>query len=345
VYSWRGTALAMLEARMSYRIVAVSEIVDQVVFYLVAIPLVAAGAGIRGVALALAVRGLPSALILRRFARLPRRTARPTRSDLRELAAYAVPSLRTAGWLLVEGLIPIVMLGGSHVDALAFVMTSSSLLGYATVVQVVAYRVGFPAISRLADQRARLPPAIDRALSATLAVQFASVVPLVGLSPLWLPQLFGSAWHDAPPVMLVMSAGFVCSGAIGVLAGAHYGVGNPRTVATAYAGMTLLYLIGAAGAVHISALLGVAAAYAVSRAVGVAALFRSMRRSGIKVRVLVPSALMLTTVALSAGLVVGLRRSSVALVVPVALAYGVVLVFEVRANWSLLNRTLRPSPS
>jgi hypothetical protein len=68
-----------------------------------------------------------------------------------------------------------------------------------------------------------------------------------------------------------------------------------------------------------------------------------MRRSGIRVRAVGPALVMVTTVALTTGLVVGLRIGSVAVVVPVTLAYSVILALEVRAHRSLLTRALHAS--
>jgi len=279
VYALRTLPLVLLERALEYRWIAIGEVLDQITFYVVAVPLVLSHEGLRGVAVALAVRGIPTAVLLRLRSRAPL-VGRPLRAEIGELLHFAVPTLGAAGFILVEGLMPLLVLGGEHARALAFFMTSSSLIGYAAVVQVVVQRVGFPSFNLVRGAGGQLARAVKRTNGAALFVLTSMVVPMAGFSPLWLPLLFGSDWKPASISMVAIGAGFVLFGSISVLSGALYTLGHPRDVLRAYAVMTLIYGGLAVVGAHLSVLAGVGIAYAVSRAFGLALLGFDVARRG-----------------------------------------------------------------
>lgn len=279
VYAVRTLPLVLLERALEYRWIAIGEVLDQITFYVVAVPLVLTHHGLRGVAVALAVRGIPTAILLRLRSRAPL-FGHALRAEMGELLRFALPTLGSAGFILVEGLVPLLVLGGEHARALAFFMTSSSLIGYAAVVQVVVQRVGFPSFSLVRATGGELARAVNRTNGAALFALASMVVPMAGLSPLWLPVLFGADWKPASISMVAIGAGFVIFGSISVLSGALYTLGHPRDVLRVYAVMTLVYGGLAAVGAHLSVLAGVGVAYAVSRAVGLALLGFAVARRG-----------------------------------------------------------------
>jgi O-antigen/teichoic acid export membrane protein len=279
VYASRTLPLVLLERVLEYRWIAVGEIVDQLTFYVVAIPLVLGGEGLKGVALAFAVRGIPTAVLLHVRSRAPL-VGRAARGEVREILHFAGPTLGLASLILVEGLTPFLVLGGGHARDLAFFMTSSSLVGYAAVVQTVVQRVGFPSFSLVAGAGGELARTANRTSGAAVFALVSLVVPVAGLSPVWLPILLGSDWKSASILMVAIGAGFVLNGPISVLSGALYSLGHPRDVFRVYVTMTLAYVVLAVAGVQVSPLAGAGVAYVMSRALGLALMRLDVARRG-----------------------------------------------------------------
>ena len=270
VYALRAPAVAMFERRLGYRSVAVAEIVDQVTFYALAIPLALAGAGLKGVLVAMALRGLPATVGLRLRSAVPL-LGRPNRDALRVLLTFSAPSLLVGALLLLEGLTPAFVLAGDHPDVLAFVMTAGTLVGYASVVQYVTQRVGFPAFSRFAHAPRELARAVSRTFEMTALSVVTMVAPTTALSPIWLPALFGSEWEQAAGITVAIGIAFSANACLYVLTGALYAVARPRLVLFLHAGCLVVFAALAVAGTSVDVLLGVAAGYALSRYVGLLA--------------------------------------------------------------------------
>jgi len=267
VYALRTPAVVLLERRLGYRGIVVAEIVDQVTFYAIAIPLVVAGAGLKGALAAMAIRGLPATMGLRWRSAAPI-FGRPDRDALRVLLVFSAPSLLVGGLFLVEGLVPAFVLAGSHPDVLAYVMTAGTLVGYASVVQYVTQRVGFPVFSRLASAPAELARAVARSFEMTALSVVTMVAPVTALSPIWLPALFGPEWDQAAGITVAIGIAFSANACLYVLTGALYAIGRPRLVLAMHSGCLALFAALAVVGTSQDALLGVAAGYALSRYAG-----------------------------------------------------------------------------
>lgn len=269
VYAWRSTSLAVLERRLEYRWVAAAEILDQVTFYAIAVPLVLAGLDFTGVAIGLAARGVLAALLVRWHAPAPV-VGRLHRPEVRRLIEFAVPTLGSAAFFLANGLVAVSVLGASRATELAFFLTVGTIAGYAAVPQVIAQRVGFPAFASLQLDHERFRRAVARTAGIANVVIVTLLVPLAGLSPLWLPVLFGDEWNRAGMVMAIYGVGLLFNGFVTVGIAALNSLGHPRDVFVLQATMTVLYLVAAVVLVSETALLGVAIAFALSRALATA---------------------------------------------------------------------------
>lgn len=339
VYASRSLSLVLLERKLDYRWVAVGEIVDQITFYGIAISLVLSHHGLPGVALALAVRGIPTAVLLRVRSRAPF-IGGWDRTGTAELLRFALPTLGASAFVFGEGLVPIMVLGGQHARFLAFFMTSSSLIGYAAVAQVVVQRMGFPSFRLLRGAPEGLMRAVERTTNATVFTLTSMVVPMAGLSPLWLPALFGRGWRVASLALLPIGLGFVLAGVISVLSGALYTLGQPGKMLRGYATMTVLYGGSAFAATRISVAAGVGVAYAVSRIIGVMMLRSALsRRIG---RVSMARSGCVVVLGASAAILLGVTSWYHAwLFLAVAVAILIPLwVIELIRNWSWISRAI-----
>jgi PST family polysaccharide transporter len=278
VYATRAASVALLERDLRYRPVAVAELTDQLTFYAIAIPLVALGAGVEAVAAALAMRGTLAAVYLRRRQPVPF-LGRYDRTRARRLLEFGTPTVGAALLILLSGLVPALVLGGREAAALAFVMTSATLLGYAATVQTIAQRIGFPSLSAIVGDAARFGAAMRGTLRVTNTVLVGCIVPLGGLAGLWLPVLLGHRWDDAAPVLTAIGASFLLNGVTGIGTAALQALDRPRSALLLQGVMALTYL-GLAGALigPLDPGVAVGTANAISRGVGVLVAIALLRR-------------------------------------------------------------------
>jgi O-antigen/teichoic acid export membrane protein len=282
VYAIRSTSVALLERELRYGQIVAADIIDQVTFYSIAVPAVALGEGLSGVAVALALRGLVAGYLLRRWAPAPffGRAIRPVR---RSILAFGVPAATASLIYLADGLVPLFVLGGEHATELAFTMTSATIIGYAGIVQVAVQRVGFPSLALLQRHPERFVDAFRRTLRLSDFAIVSAVVPAAASSPVWLAALLGSEWRRASLVMMALGAGLIINTFYSVVSPALASLGHAGWVLRIQVTMTGTYLILALLITPASALLGPAVAWALSRAVGAGISMVALRRHGLPV--------------------------------------------------------------
>jgi len=269
IYTLRAPSVALLERDLRYRSVAAGELIDQLTFYVLALILLGVGAGLSGVAVALALRGVVAVAYLRRRQPIPLR-GRWHSLEARALLKFGTPTLGTTFLILVTGLIPALVLGGEHAAELAFVMTAGTIVGYAATAQVILQRVGFPSFASLVGDSARLGATVARTMQLSNTLVLTLLVPLGGLAPLWLPALLGSEWERAVPVVVVMASAFAFQGVIAIGTAALQSLDHPTLSLRMHLLATAVYAALAFALVGESALLGVPIAYAASRVLGLA---------------------------------------------------------------------------
>jgi O-antigen/teichoic acid export membrane protein len=282
VYSIRSTSNALLERGLRYRRIVAADIVDQLTFYSIAIPAVALGEGLWSVGVALALRGVVAAYLLRRWAPAPLvgRAVPPAR---RSILAFGIPAAAASLVYLADGLVPLFVLGGEHATELAFTMTVATIIGYAGIVQVAVQRVGFPSLALLQRHPERFLVALRHTLRLADFAIVSTVVPAAASSPIWLPALLGSEWRRASPVMMAIGAGLIINTFFSVVSPALASLGRAGWVLRLQATMTGTYLVLALVMTPVSALLGPAIAWALSRAIGAGASTVALHRHQLSV--------------------------------------------------------------
>ena len=337
VYSFRATSVTLLERELRYRTVALGEVVDQLTFYVVAISLVAAGAGIDGVAVALAVRGIPSAVILRRARPLPLR-GRSDRRRMGELLRFGIPTTAASLLILVTGLVPVIALGGDDATQLAFFMTAATLVGYAATGQVVAQRVAFPSLAGLSSDRTRFATATWRTIGVTDTLLIGLIVPIAVLSTVWLPLLLGSEWEDAAPALVVIGAGYALNGVVTIGTSALQALGRATTATGLQAAMIAVYVAGALVARQEETAVAIGVAYAASRAVGLAFVVFLLARGPVRGSALAEVGALLAGVAVMVGLARLMEADEVVMAILLTVALvGAWLMFRRRDVEMLLS--------
>lgn len=270
----RAPAAALLERDLRFVWIAIAEVLDQVTFFAVAIPVALSGRPISGLALGLLARAIPGAVLLLIVGRP--RMARPRRADLRSATAFGGPVIGVAALALIEGLMPFVALGPHDPRGLGWVNTAASLVGYAAVVMLVMQRVSFAGLSDTRRRLGTLTEQTRRVAEGTVLLLLVMLAP-TALAEGWVPILFGDSWTGAGAAFAAVGAGYLLMGPITVIAGALYASHAPRRVLLLYLIMTLAYAGLLAGGALPANATGVAAAYACSRVVGLAAAVLIMR--------------------------------------------------------------------
>ena len=277
VYSLRATASALAERNLDYRSISIAEVVDQVSFYAVALILVGAGYGLTGVAWGLAVRGIVPALYLR--ARYPVPVlGRWDSRGIRRLLAFGGPSLAAVSVLLLDGLVPLLVLGGEHAVELAFFMTCATIAGYGVTVAVISQRISFPSLAALQRDSERFRRAVARVLELTNVAVLTIVGPIVATGAIWLPPLLGTEWERAAPVLVLSGVALAVASFVHAIAFSLASLGHAGDTFRVSAWMTGCYLLIAIPLVQVTPLLACPIAYLVSRGVGLPVSVRAMRR-------------------------------------------------------------------
>jgi O-antigen/teichoic acid export membrane protein len=271
-YALKLTQTVLLERELDYRWSVGAEIVDQLSFYAVAVPLVLTGHGVDGLLIGIAIRGvLPFVIVLARV-RAPV-IGRLDAADTRGLLRYAGPSLAVGASLTIEGLAGYALLSG-HPTQLAFIALATTIIGYAAIAQFIAQRVGFTSLTELSRSGGELARGIDRAERAAVVAGILIVAPIAATSPLWLGPVFGSTWRRAAEPMVLLGAAYATNGAINVLTAALLALKRPRDVLGAHLVMLVSFVLIALLLRPSSLLLAIPIAYVVSRMLGVVILRR-----------------------------------------------------------------------
>jgi O-antigen/teichoic acid export membrane protein len=275
VLATRAVAMVQLERTLRYRRVVAVEVLDQLTFFAVALPLCAADPRIEWLALALALRGLPGAVWLQRGRTAPL-LGRSRPAELHRLLTYAAPGAGSTACVLVEGLVPLMVL--SSRTELGLAMTAASIASYPAVVHTIAQRLTFPAMSRLHESGRQIAAVAQRATGLSLLLIVATMVPVVGLAPTWLEPLLGEDWRDAAAPLGYIGVGYVAAVVLSVGSGALLALRCPRDVFAVLVLATAAYL--AAGFFVEDDATHVAAAYLGSRLLGGTVALIALRRRG-----------------------------------------------------------------
>lgn len=211
----RTPAGTMATRHLGFGLLARVEIAETVVFNVIAILLVALGAGVWGVAAATLVRAVTGAGLLTAFGGVgllrPRMDLPILRQHLRfgmaNQASTLLTSTRDQGLNLV-----VAAVGG--VTALGVWSLAYRLLQSVLLLLQALWRVSFPATSRLLEAGQDACRLLNRGMSLTAVATGVMVVVLAGSAPAVVPTLFGPGWEDVVPILPWGAAGLMVSGPI-----------------------------------------------------------------------------------------------------------------------------------
>lgn len=261
LYGARALPLILLERAIRYREVAVVEVAEMVGFYAIAVAGVALGYGMEAVAAGTLMRGVTSLVLVRAWSPSPWVGAR-MRSAARVLLPFGVPLAAVTIVGVLDGLVPVLVIGG-HPGDVGFLAIAASVLGYGLAALSVLQRVGLPAYASLSPVELR--HAVKRSEIVGSFLTVAVMAPAGGLAAVWVVPVLGPAWSGGVAAMQLVALGLLAAGPIGVFTAALTGAGRSRRLLAIQGGVTAGYALAAVVLVAVLGPIGCAAGYAVSR--------------------------------------------------------------------------------
>jgi O-antigen/teichoic acid export membrane protein len=235
----------LLERSLSYRPLALVEVLQVLTYHLWAIGLVVAGFGVWGLATATIARAAAGALIMARVC--PTGVMRPHFSwrRIRPLLGFGARfQAASALWLVRE----------QGMNASIAVIAGVSTLGLWTLARRLMelpfllfeslWRVSFPTMSRLVANKEDVAPLIERVVAMAAVGTGTIVTALAGSAPGLVPGLFGEQWSEASSVVPAACLGLGIGGSVSVATvGYLYAVGDASAVLRAGAVQTIAWFV------------------------------------------------------------------------------------------------------
>jgi O-antigen/teichoic acid export membrane protein len=197
----RSPAIVVLERRLEYRTIAVAEVAESAAFYVAAVGLVAAGLGVWGVVVAMAIRAVVGSATMIRLGPLGFVRPRLALAEARPLLGFGarVQLLSVVGMTREQGLnIGIATIAG--VSTLGVWNLAFRVVQVPSMIMTAASRVAFPAVARLLETGREPRAVLERGVGALAVAIGLVVVAVAGFAPA-LPDLVGHAWDEVPPTL------------------------------------------------------------------------------------------------------------------------------------------------
>ena len=227
----RAPGVVVLERQLRYKPLALSDLVETIGYYALAIALVTAGWGVWGLASASVVRAAIGTTVLLYVVPSARVIPSLAWARIQPLLRFGMQfqAVGIVNWLRDLGTnAAIALLAG--VSALGIWSVAFRILQIPLVFLSSLWRVSFPAMSKLVAARGRWST-IERALAVTAVISRTILAPLVAATPAWVPSLLGSQWTDAVAVIPPASLHLMVIGPISVaVMGYLFAVGDASAV-------------------------------------------------------------------------------------------------------------------
>ncbi|HET7489515.1 MAG TPA: oligosaccharide flippase family protein [Acidimicrobiales bacterium] len=215
--AFRAPGAILSERELSYRPLAVVEIVESLAYYAWAIIAVTLGAGAWGVATAVLVRSLVGTATM--LALVPKSRMAP-RFEWRRVRRFIGFGLSFQAVGLVAVLRDLALNAGTAslkgLADLGIWSLALSLLQAPFMLFDVLWRVSYPAVARMISAGESPGPGLRRALGMVAVISGLFIAGLVGPAPAMVPAVFGAKWQPAVAVLPWAGLGLMIAGPISV---------------------------------------------------------------------------------------------------------------------------------
>ena len=228
----RLPGVILLERQLTYRPLALVDIVESTCYYVWAIVLVIAGWGVWGLASASVVRALVGSTLLLALLPSARLMPSPSWARVRPLLGFGFQYQAVGVTNMLRDLgtnAAIAVVAG--VSALGVWTVAFRILQIPLLFLASLWRVSFPGMSQLVAAREDVGQTIERVVAVAAVASGLILAPLVAATPAWVPALLGSQWTDAVAVIPPASLHLMIIGPISVaLIGYLWAVGDASAV-------------------------------------------------------------------------------------------------------------------
>lgn len=231
LYAWRSVPVALLERELDYVRVALIEILDATAFSVTAIIFALFGRPILGLAVATIARAL--------FSTIAAYVLQPVRPRLRIVRDSLSRIIDFGGFITACSVLNIVilaipaLLGGWVVGVanIGQVQMTISLYSNLLFASAAILRLSFSAYSRIIEYPGELQRTVSNNLEMAAMVLTPVIVLFAGLSPAWVPLIFGHKWSSLPVLLLTHASAYWVSAVFwGILSSALVVSGKHRQV-------------------------------------------------------------------------------------------------------------------
>lgn len=222
----------MLERSLSYRPLALVEVLSALAFHGWAVVALLAGYGVWGLATAIFARYLAGLLVMARVSPVGIVAPRFGWRRSRPLLLFGLKFQATSATLLVrdQGL-NISVAAIATVATLGLWALAKRLLEIPYLLLASLWRVSYPAMSQLVVAKRDAAPVMERAAAMAVIATGVVLTALVGSAPGLVPGVFGEQWRDAALVLPGACLGVAIAGSVSVATqGYLYAVGDASAV-------------------------------------------------------------------------------------------------------------------
>ncbi|BAY48476.1 hypothetical protein SAMD00079811_61010 [Scytonema sp. HK-05] len=234
-----------LDRDLNFQRVAFIELISQISYYVVALPLANRGAGAWAPVGGLWLQQITMVVLTVYSTSLrPRLCWKP--SLIREMVAYGL-SLSFAGWLWqLRSLVNPVIVGRfAGAEAVGFVALAIRLVEMLAFAKAVTWRLAMAALAKLENDRTRLRKSVEEGMRLqALAVG----LPLAGFAiaaPVVLPLVFGKDWTPALQIFPLIAIGYLANSMFNLHSSVLYLCGKNLEVTWFHAAHIALFAGGA----------------------------------------------------------------------------------------------------
>lgn len=236
-YAWRSIPMALLERDFAYDKVAWIEVLEATAFSGIAISLAILGHAVAGLAVAIALRAiLPTGLAY--FLKPVRPAWFFCRHTVAAVSGFGLAVAAGSVVNIAMLSVPALFVGKlAGMEALGVVQLAFSLYGNLLFATAAILRLSFSTYSRLAEFPGELQKHVNQHLEILTAILVPAIALFAGLSPAWVPWIFGVRWRQLPGLLLALAPGYF-------FVSVFWGILNPALLVSGRHRRLLLWLAG-----------------------------------------------------------------------------------------------------
>lgn len=203
-YSWRYIACGLSERKFLYRITTIAEISDILIFNGVAVFFSLIGDVFHGILLGNILRGIGSAFIAQISLR-QKIFFRFNRMIMKLIKKFSIPFIgyNTLQWLPINAG-PIIAGGFLNIQDLGVLQLSYKTAEYPRVFVTIASRLSLNIFSRIGKSINELQGSSKKAIDLLFFLLVPGLGLGIGLSPIWIPFVYGNPWLKMSNIMMVI---------------------------------------------------------------------------------------------------------------------------------------------